>query len=100
MLKIQILSQIARSFIKCKLNCTTQTENQNPITKLSETNQSIRLPGLKPGTCSRLILNGALYPVFKIWICRRRMYQIKAPIFIFWKRLDQKVSRINQYEWI
>jgi len=40
-------------------------------------NQPIRLPGLKPGVCSGLILSGAHNPDLKIWIWRRRTYQFK-----------------------
>src|SRR3972149_5257774 len=38
-------------------------------------NQPIRLPGLKPGVCSGLILSGAFYPDLKIGVWRRRTYQ-------------------------
>ncbi len=38
-------------------------------------NQPIRLPGLKPGGCSGLILSGAFYPDLKIGVWRRRTYQ-------------------------
>jgi hypothetical protein len=31
-------------------------------------NQPIRLPGLKPGVCSGLILSGAFYPDLKIGV--------------------------------
>ena len=41
-------------------------------------NQPIRLPGLKPGVCSGLILSGAFYPDLKIGVWRRRTYQQKA----------------------
>jgi hypothetical protein len=34
-------------------------------------NQPIRLPGLKPGVCSGLILSGAYYPNLKIGVLRR-----------------------------
>ena len=52
-------------------------------------NQPIRLPGLKPGVCSGLILSGAFYPDLKIGVWRRRTYQffIKHPHlfpFHFW----------------
>jgi hypothetical protein len=39
-------------------------------------NQPIRLPGLKPGVCSGLILSGAFYPDLKIGVWRRRTYQV------------------------
>ncbi len=42
---------------------------------VNETNQPIRLPGLKPGVCSGLILSGAFYPDLKIGVWRRRTYQ-------------------------
>jgi hypothetical protein len=48
-------------------------------------NQPIRLPGLKPGVCSGLILSGAFYPDLKIWVWRRRTYQG------FKKGIDQSV---------
>ena len=35
-------------------------------TSLPPKNQPIRLPGLKPGVCSGLILSGAFYPNLKI----------------------------------
>ena len=38
-------------------------------------NQPIRLPGLKPGVCSGLILSGTFYPDLKIGVWRRRTYQ-------------------------
>jgi hypothetical protein len=38
-------------------------------------NQPIRLPGLKPGVRSGLILSGAFYPDLKIRVWRRRTYQ-------------------------
>ena len=38
-------------------------------------NQPIRLPGLKPGVCSGLILSGAFYSDLKIGVWRRRTYQ-------------------------
>ena len=38
-------------------------------------NQPIRLPGLKPGVRSGLILSGAFYPDLKIGVWRRRTYQ-------------------------
>jgi len=38
-------------------------------------NQPIRLPGLKPGVCSGLILSGVFYPDLKIGVWRRRTYQ-------------------------
>ena len=38
-------------------------------------NQPIRLPGLKPGVCSGLILSGAFYADLKIGVTRCRMYQ-------------------------
>jgi hypothetical protein len=38
-------------------------------------NQPIRLPGLKPGVCSGLILSGAFYPDLKIGVWRRRTCQ-------------------------
>ena len=38
-------------------------------------NQPIRLPGLKSGVCSGLILSGAFYPDLKIGVWRRRTYQ-------------------------
>jgi hypothetical protein len=38
-------------------------------------NQPIRLPGLKPGVCSGLILSGAFYPDLKIGVWRHRTYQ-------------------------
>ena len=38
-------------------------------------NQPIRLPGLKPGACSGLILSRTSHPDFKIRACRRRTYQ-------------------------
>ena len=41
----------------------------------SSRNQPIRLPVLKPGVCSGLILSGAFYPDFKIGVWRRRTYQ-------------------------
>jgi len=43
--------------------------------ELKAKNQPIRLPGLKPGVCSGLILSGALYPDLKIGVLRRRTYQ-------------------------
>jgi hypothetical protein len=39
-------------------------------------NQPIRLPGLKPGVCSGLILSGASCPDLKIGVWRRRTYQL------------------------
>jgi len=39
-------------------------------------NQPIRLPGLKPGVCSGLILSGDFNPDLKIGVWRRRMYQL------------------------
>jgi hypothetical protein len=42
----------------------------------SNPNQPIRLPGLKPGVCSGLILSGAFYPDLKIGVWRRRTYQV------------------------
>jgi uncharacterized protein (TIGR03663 family) len=42
---------------------------------LRERYQPIRLPGLKPGVRSGLILSGALYPDLKIGVWRRRTYQ-------------------------
>ena len=42
------------------------------------TYQPIRLPGLKPGVCSGLILSGAFYPDLKIGVWRRRTYQIRS----------------------
>jgi len=42
-------------------------------------NQPIRLPGLKPGVCSGLILSGAFNPGFKIGVWRRRTYQFRNP---------------------
>jgi hypothetical protein len=42
-------------------------------------NQPIRLPGLKPGVCSGLILSGASYPGLKIGVWRRRTYQSVIP---------------------
>ena len=38
-------------------------------------NQPIRLPGLKPGVCSGLILSRASHPDLKMGVCRRRTYQ-------------------------
>jgi len=38
-------------------------------------NQPIRLPGLKPGVCSGLILSGAFYPDLKSGVWCRRTYQ-------------------------
>jgi hypothetical protein len=38
-------------------------------------NQPIRLPGLKSGVCSGLILSGAFYPDLKIGVWHRRTYQ-------------------------
>jgi hypothetical protein len=38
-------------------------------------NQPIRLPGLKPGVCSGLILSGPFYPDLKIGVWRRRTYR-------------------------
>jgi hypothetical protein len=38
-------------------------------------NQPIRLPGLKPGVCAGLILNGAFYPDLEIGVSRRRTYE-------------------------
>ena len=38
-------------------------------------NQPIRLPGLKPGVCSGLILSAAFNPGLKIGVWRRRTYQ-------------------------
>jgi hypothetical protein len=47
-------------------------------------NQPIRLPGMKPGVCSGLILSGAFYPDLKIGVWRRRTYQIETgPIFSY-----------------
>jgi len=43
--------------------------------KYSLSNQPIRLPGLKLGVCSGLILSGAFNPDFKIGVWRRRTYQ-------------------------
>jgi hypothetical protein len=43
-------------------------------------NQPIRLPGLKPGVCSGLILSGAIYPDLKIGVWRRRTYQSNKPV--------------------
>jgi len=40
----------------------------------SERNQPIRLPGLKPGVCSGLILSGAFCPDLKIGVWRPRTY--------------------------
>ncbi len=40
-----------------------------------EANQPIRLPGLKPGVCSGLILSSAFCPDLKIGVWRRRTYQ-------------------------
>ena len=53
----------------------------------SKKNQPIRLPGLKPGVCSGLILSGAFYPDLKIGVWRRRTYQeslseMMSPIMI------------------
>jgi hypothetical protein len=45
------------------------------VLMLSFRNQPIRLPGLKPGVCSGLILSGAFYPDLKIGVWRRRTYQ-------------------------
>jgi hypothetical protein len=42
---------------------------------MEKENQPIRLPGLKPGVCSGLILSGAFYPDLKIGVWRRRTYQ-------------------------
>ncbi len=42
-------------------------------------NQPVRLPGLKPGVCSGLILSGAFSPDLKIGVTRCRMF--KKPIF-------------------
>jgi prepilin-type N-terminal cleavage/methylation domain-containing protein len=42
---------------------------------MRETNQPIRLSGLKPGVCSGLILSGAFYTDLKIGVWRRRTYQ-------------------------
>jgi|GEM_PF-277561 len=40
-------------------------------------NKPIRLPGLKPGACSGLILSGAFCPDYKIGASRRRTYRHK-----------------------
>jgi hypothetical protein len=40
-------------------------------------NQPIRLPGLKPGVCSGLILSGAFNPSLKIGVWRHRTYQLE-----------------------
>ncbi len=58
------------------------------LTRWNRSNQPIRLPGLKPGVCSGLILSpsiflramskpngGAFYPDLKIGVWRRRTYQ-------------------------
>jgi len=44
------------------------------ITKTGK-NQPIRLPGLKSGVCSGLILSGAFCPDLTIGVWRRRTYQ-------------------------
>ena len=44
--------------------------------------QPIRLPGLKPGVCSGLILSGAFYPDLKIGVWRRRTYQFRRLIIL------------------
>jgi hypothetical protein len=49
--------------------------------KTQSSNQPIRLPGLKPGVCSGLILSGAFYPDLKIGVWRRRTYQCQKPNF-------------------
>ena len=53
--------------------------NKRTLTNFSDQertrNQPIRLPGLKPGGCSGLILSGAFNPGLKIGVCRRRTYQ-------------------------
>ena len=46
------------------------------ISLLPYCKSTLRLPGLKPGVCSGLILSGVLNPVLKIGVWRRRMYQI------------------------
>ena len=46
-----------------------------PHQALNSITQPIRLPGLKPGVCSGLILSGALNPGLKIGVWRRRTYQ-------------------------
>jgi hypothetical protein len=50
-------------------------------------NQPIRLPGLKPGVCSGLILSGASDPDLKIGVWRRRTYQE-------WDRLDGRRNHV------
>jgi len=42
-------------------------------------NQPIRLPGLKPGVCSGLILSGAFYPDLKIGVWRRERIKKNMP---------------------
>ncbi len=44
--------------------------------QVSKLNQPIRLPGLKPGVCSGLILSGTFYPDLKFGVWRRRTYQV------------------------
>jgi hypothetical protein len=48
--------------------------------RLDLNNQPIRLPGLKPGVCSGLILSGAYYPNLKIGVLRRERIKGGAPV--------------------
>ncbi len=46
---------------------------------------TLRLPGLKPGVCSGLILSSALNPDLKIGVWRRRTYQsLQIGYLMFW----------------
>jgi len=49
-------------------------------------NQPIRLPGLKPGVRSGLILSSASYPDLKIGVWRRRTYQSIIYIFFIYSQ--------------
>ena len=60
-------------------------------------NQPIRLPGLKPGVCSGLILSGAFYPDLKIGVWRRRTYQNYTCIF---KLLRETRPNSKGYEFV
>ena len=63
-------------------------------------NQPLRLPGLKPGVYSGLVLSGAFYPDLKIGDWRRRMYQkVTCPLLFhptdLFNRLVERGIRVN-----
>jgi hypothetical protein len=67
-----------------------ETKTDAKLLEVRPLNQPIRLPGLKPGVCSGLILSGAFNPGLKIGVWRRRTYQKSL-------RANSSVGKISVY---